>query len=446
MKYDLAIIGGGPAGYTAAFKAVDNGMSVVLFEKDKIGGTCLNRGCIPTKSLLHSADSFRKLDKLSEIGIQVSDRSFDYSAILSRKNNVVDTLRGGIEKGLKAKKITVVNGSAVITDNKTVECNGENYEADSIVICTGSTVAIPPIEGIELAVTSDEILEKDIPLADSIVIIGGGVIGLEIASVYLDLNRKVTILEMADQLIPNMDKELATRINVYLKKQGAEIVTKAKVRSIRANDSEKEVTYLDKNGNEKTVTGAEVLCATGRKANVAGLFRNVNAEINRGIVTDENYETSVKGIYAIGDCRSGNVQLAHVAMAQARNVIDVILGKEKSVDDSLIPSCIYTDPEIASVGLSETQAKEKGINVITKKTLTGANGKCLIEQADSGYLKLVIDNDSNRIIGAQLICEDATNLIGELAVIIQKKLTVDELRQVVHPHPTVVEMISDCIN
>ena len=446
MRYDLAVIGGGPAGYTAAFKAAENGLSVVLFEKDKIGGTCLNRGCIPTKSLLHSAVSYRKLDKLAEIGISVSAADFDYETVLSRKNNVVDNLRSGIEKGLKTKKITVVTGSAVITDHDVIECNGESYEAGSIVICTGSTVAIPPIEGIEHAITSDDILEKDLDLADSLIIIGGGVIGLEIASVYLDLNKKVTVLEMAEQLIPNMDRDLATRIAVYLKKQGAEIVTKAQVRSIRLSDGEKEVTYLDKNGSEKTVTGKEVLCATGRKANVSGLFRNVDVEINRGIVTDDNYETSVKGIYAIGDCRSGNIQLAHVAMAQARNVIDVILGHEKSVDDSLIPSCIYTDPEIASVGLTETQAKEEGINTLTRKTLTGANGKCQIEQADSGYLKLVIDSDNGQIIGAQLICEDATNLIGELSVIIQKKMTVDELRQVIHPHPTVVEMIAECIN
>ena len=446
MKYDLAIIGGGPAGYTAAFKAVENGLGVILFEKDKIGGTCLNRGCIPTKSLLHSAVAYEKLDKLAEIGISVSDKSFDYGAVLNRKNNVVDTLRSGIEKGLKSKKITVVNGKAVITGNNTIECNGEEYEACNIVICTGSTVAIPPIEGIELAITSDDILEKDEELADSLTIIGGGVIGLEIASVYLHLNKKVTILEMADQLIPNMDKELATRISVYLKKKGAEIFTKAQVKKIENTAEGKLTTYLDKSGNEKTVLSNAVLCATGRKANVSELFNGVEVNMNRGIVTDENYETSIKGIYAIGDCRSGNIQLAHTAMAQARNVIDVVLGNKKSVDDNLIPSCVYTDPEMASVGLTESQAKEQGINVITKKTLTGANGKCLIEQADSGYLKLIINADNEQIIGAQLICEDATNLIGELAVVIQKKITVEELRKVVHPHPTIVEMVADCVN
>ncbi|MBR6958100.1 MAG: FAD-dependent oxidoreductase, partial [Erysipelotrichaceae bacterium] len=385
------------------------------------------------------------LSKIEELGVSVTSCGYDYSRMLERKQTVVDSLRGGIEKGLKGKKITVVNDLATVTGDHTVRTSEAEYEAENILICSGSVPSLPPIEGIELAITSDDILEKDHELAESIIIIGGGVIGLEVASVYLNLGRQVTILEMADQLIPNMDKELATRISMFLKKKGAVIVTKAAVRKIENDGELRKVTYADKNGNEVQVTGNDVLCAAGRRANVSGLFENVDVEINRGIVTDENYRTAISNIYAIGDCRRGNVQLAHVAMAQAVNVIDVICGREKSVDEGVIPSCIYTDPEMASVGLIETEAKEKGIEVIARKTLTGANGKCMIEQADSGYVKLVIDKNSEQIIGAQLICPDATNMIGELAVAVQKKMTVSELKEVIHPHPTVVEMIADCL-
>ena len=444
MQYQLAIIGGGPGGYTAAFKAVENGLSVILFEKNKIGGTCLNRGCIPTKSLLHSANQYASLEKMAQCGIS-AEMTYDYTKILDHKTETVTALRTGVEKGLKAKKITVVQGEASITGNHTISCNEETYEAENILICTGSKVSIPPIEGIENAITSDDILENDCPLYDHLTIIGGGVIGVEIASVYLGLKKKVTILEMADHLLPNMDKELAQRLNMFLKKQGAEIITKASVKKIAKAEEKFIVSYQDKNGKDITVETDQVLCAAGRKANTDNLFKGITPEINRGIVTDENYRTSIENIYAIGDCRANTIQLAHVAMAQAENVIDVILGKEKTKDESIIPSCVYTTPEIASVGLTETQAKEQGIPVASKKTLTGANGKCLIEQSENGYVKLVVNKDTNQIIGAQLICPDATNIIAELAVAIQKKMTVSELKEVVHPHPTVVEMIADCL-
>ena len=446
MRADLAIIGGGPAGYTAARKAAEQGLSVILFEEDKVGGTCLNRGCIPTKTLLHSAQEYRRFKEAATIGIYAPEVSFDYDKILKRKEEVVTTLRSGIEKMLKSKKVTVVYGSASVNAKKEIWCNEEVYEAESILLCTGSSVILPPIEGIDLAVTSDAVLEGNMSLAEELIIIGGGVIGVEIASVYASLGKEVTILEMADQLLPNMDRDLAIRIAACLKKQGVRIVLKAKVRKVEKTEAGKAVTYEDKSGNEQSVEGSEVLVCTGRKANLSGLLDGLELEIQRGIVTNENYESSVKGIYAIGDCRSANIQLAHVATAQALNVLDVICGREKEVDDSLIPSCVYTSPEIASVGLTEAQAKEKGIAVFSKKALTGANGKSVIEGSESGYLKLVIREEDHQILGAQLIMNDATNLIGELAVVIEKKMTLEELRKVVHPHPTLVEMIAEALN
>ena len=442
MHYNVAIIGGGPAGYTAARKASEEGLSVVLFEDDQIGGTCLNRGCIPTKTLLHSSEIYRQLANVASLGISAQSVSYDYSAVLNRKNEVVTQLREGIEKMLKGKKVTVVRSRATVNGKCEIVAGQEVYTADDIIICTGSVPSLIPIKGIENAVTSNEILESDMPLAEELIIIGGGVIGVEIASLYLGFGHKVTILEMADQLLPTIDSQLASRIQVYLKKRGAEVILKAAVREIT---QDKSVIYQDKNGVEKSVKGDLVLCAAGRKANIAGLFDGLDININRGIVTDENYRTSVEHIYAIGDCRNGSIQLAHNASAQAVNVIDVIKGRDKEVDDTLIPSCIYTEPQIATVGLNQQEAKAKGLNVSVRKSLTGANGKALIEQAESGYVSLVINNDNNQIIGAQLICPDATNLIGELALAVQKKLTVEELKQVVHPHPTLVEMIYECL-
>lgn len=432
MRYDLGIIGGGPAGYTAAAKAAARGLSVVLFEMDRLGGTCLNRGCIPTKSLLHSSKEYHKLSRLNKLGIKVGDCSFDYDLILARKTEVVTSLREGIAGMLR--KVEVVKERARIINEHQI--NG--YEVENILICTGSRVSKPAIKGIEYAITSDEILEQDHPLYDSLIIIGGGVIGVEIASIYLNLGRQVSILEMTERLLPGMDRELAVRLNMFLKKQGADIITNAAVKKI---DSEHEVSYLDKNGREKSLKADMVLMATGRKANIEELFEEGFLAVDKGIVTDENYRSSKGNIYAVGDCRSGSVQLAHAASGQGENVIDVIMGRDKSVDDSLIPSCVYTSVEIASVGLSEKEAVNKGINVVCKKVVTGSNGKCLIQDSESGYVKLVVNSDNQQIIGAQLICPEATNLIAELAVIVQKKMSLKDLKQVVHPHPTIAEMI-----
>ncbi|MBR6958081.1 MAG: NAD(P)/FAD-dependent oxidoreductase, partial [Erysipelotrichaceae bacterium] len=418
-----------------AFKAADNGLSVIIFEKDKVGGTCLNRGCIPTKSLLHSSEKYAiQKEALPQL-------AYDWQKAVETKNQTVESLRSGIEKQLKAKKIALVNSSAFIRSEHIIEAADQQYEVDNILIAAGSQVSFPPIPGIdsEFVITSDDLLQ-DVDLRfESLTIIGGGVIGVECASVYLKAGKKVTILEIADHILPTMDPEIAQRLNMFLKKQGAEILTKVRIDKIEEN-----IVYChDSKDNELAFQSDRILVAAGRKPSIEKLVSDeVNIELSRGIIGDQYGKTSVKNIFVAGDVKDRNIQLAHVAAAQGRNIVDLIVGKQPHIDMSVVPSCIYTDPEIASVGLYEKQAKEMGLNVTSRKVLTGANGRSLIEEAASGYAKIVLD-ENKVIIGAQLVCPHATELISELAVALQKKMTVSQLGQVIHPHPTVAEMITE---
>ena len=445
MKYDIAIIGGGPGGYTAAEKAAKAGMQVVLFEQDHLGGTCLNRGCMPTKALLHSAETYAALEHAQTLGIQTQGVSYDFAAMHRRKDQVVETLRQGVEKLMKANKITVVSGSACIQRAGVIACHGETYEAEDIVIAPGSKVSYPPIPGIDLpgVYNSRDLLEGGGREVSSLVIIGGGVVGVECASIYHCLGCEVTVLEAADHILPFMDREIAQRLTMILKKKGVKVEAKASVQKITGTPGEMTVTYTDKKGAEHTVTAQGVLAAAGRKANLDGLFGpDFSLELDRGaVVGDDMGRTSVPHVYVIGDAKAKNIQLAHVASAQGENVVAVIAGKNPPLDLSVVPSCVYTEPEIASVGLTEEGAKAAGIPVKTGKYLTGANGKCLIEGTESGYVKLVTDGASGRILGAQLVCPRATDMVGELTLAIQKGLTADDLSAVIHPHPTFSEML-----
>lgn len=448
MKYNIAVIGGGPGGYTAAEKAAQYGYSVVLFEKEALGGTCLNRGCIPTKALLHAAELYDTMVHAAPLGVTADSITYDFSAMHTRKTEVVTTLRSGIEKMMKANKITVVAGQAQIDRPGVISCNGETYEADDIIIATGSKVAYPPIPGIhdEGVYNSRDLMEGAGKSFRSLIIIGGGVVGAECASLYMSLGCEVTILEAADHILPFMDKELAQRLTMVLKKHGVKVEAKAMVQKIEGTPGNMTVTYTDKKGGEHTVSAEGVLAAAGRSANLDGLFgpeMEPMVELFKGaVVGDADGRTALPHLYIIGDAKARNIQLAHVASAQAQNVVDVICGKAPSVDMSVVPSCVYTVPEIASVGLTEEQAKAQGIAYKTAKYLTGANGKCLIEGSDSGYVKLVVEAETGRILGSQMVCPRATDLIGELAVAVQKGLTAGELSAVIHPHPSFSEMIS----
>lgn len=445
MHFDIAIIGGGPGGYTAAEKAAKAGLQVVLFEQEDLGGTCLNRGCMPTKALLHSAETFAALAHAQDLGVHTQGASYDFAAMHQRKAQVVETLRQGVEKLMKANKITVVHGQACIQKAGVVTCNDETYEVQDILIATGSKVAYPPIPGIDLpgVYSSRDMLQGNGQDFASLVIIGGGVVGVEFASIYRCLGCQVTLLEAADHILPFMDREIAQRLTMILKKQGVTVEAKAMVQRIEGYPDAMTVTYTDKKGTEHQITAQGVLAAAGRIANLDGLFGpDFSLELDRGaVVGDEIGRTSVPHVYVIGDAKARNIQLAHVASAQGENVIADILGKRPPLDMSVVPSCVYTVPEIASVGLTEEKAKADGIAVKTGKYLTGANGKCLIEGTESGYVKLVTDSATGRLLGAQLVCPRATDMVGELTVAIQKGLTAADLAQVIHPHPTFSEML-----
>ena len=336
MRYDIAIIGAGPGGYTAAAKAGRLGKSVVLFEKSHLGGTCLNRGCIPTKALLHSAELLGEIKDAGKFGIRVSGAVAEQKGMHSRKNEIVASLRDAIGKLMKAAKVEVVAGKAEITAPGVISCNGTEYEAESIIVAAGSQPAMPPIPGSDRdgVYTSNDLLEGEGKEFGSLVIIGGGVIGVECASIYLNLGCKVTIVEMAEHILPPMEKEIAQRLAMKLKKMGAVIEASCRVQSISGEAVNMSVSYLDKKGNEKTACADAVLMAAGRRAALEGLFgEGVAPELNRGaLVADADGRTSIDGLYAIGDAVAGNIQLAHVAAAQGENVIDVICGGKGAVD------------------------------------------------------------------------------------------------------------------
>ena len=450
MNFDLAVIGGGPGGYTAADCAAKEGLSVVLFEAAEIGGTCLNRGCIPTKALIHAAEEYRKMKESGVLGLSAQSVGFDFEKIHERKNEVVTKLRSGIEKLMKADKVTVVNAKAAVrsydADGAVVTALGGDYRVRDVIIATGSVPSVPPIKGsdIEGVLTSNELLEGSGRSFSSLIVIGGGVIGCECTSIYLDLGCKVTVLEAMEHILPPMDKEIAQRLNMFLKKRGAEINVSAKVTEISGSDGDFTVTYVNKKGETCEARAEAVLIATGRRANTEGLFLCEAPKTERGaIVAGENGRTDAPHIYVIGDAVAGNIQLAHVASAQARNTVAAIAGKKPAVDMGVVPSCVYTSPEIASVGMTEDEAKSRGINVKTAKCLTGANGKCLIENAESGYIKTVTDADTGKFLGAQLVCPRATDMVSEFALALSKGMKTEEIAAVIHPHPTFSEMIAE---
>lgn len=431
MAFDVAIIGGGPGGYTAADEAARRGFSVVLFEADKLGGTCLNRGCIPTKALLHEA----------EAGVR------DAAALIEHRDSVVDTLRTGVEKLMKSRKVEVVAERAQIVSQGCIECAGELYEAAHIIVATGSQPSIPPIPGADLAgvYTSNDLLEGDSPLPASIAIIGGGVIGMELALFFALAGSIVHVLEACERILPPLDREIAQRVAMHAKKRGIAIEASAKVVRIEGEPGAMKVAYENKKGAACEIEAEAVLMATGRRANTAGLFaQDCTPELDRGaVVCDGAGRSSIPGIWAIGDVRANTIQLAHVAEAQARNVVAEIAGKGLAVNEKTVPSCVYLSPEVASVGLTEDEVKDLGIDVVCGKALTGANGKCLIEGSESGYVKLVCNASTHEVLGAQLVCPRATDMVAELALAINLGATAEQLAATIHPHPTVSEMVSE---
>ena len=445
-QFDLVILGGGPAGTHAASAAAKNGLKTALVEADALGGTCLNRGCIPTKTLLHTAELCREARTGAEIGLVAPEVSVDMAALQTYKNGVVEKLAAGIEQGLQKAKVTLLRGSARLLSPTEVEVNGEVLKTKRVLIATGSLPARIPEPGSDLPGVYDStgmLALETIP--ERVVIVGGGVIGAEFASLYADLGSRVTVIEALDRLLANMDRELGQSLKMSLKKRGADIHTSASLKEIRQDGGELVCVFAE-NEQELEARGDAVLIAVGRKPNTAGLFApGCEPETERGrIAVNERYETSLPGVWAVGDV-IGGIQLAHMASAEAVNAVAFMCGKEAEIRTDVVPGCVYTSPEIATVGISAQEAKKQGLNVTTKKYPMTANGKTVLSRGERGYISVTADAETNVILGAQLLCERATDMIGEFASAVVNGLTLAELAPVIRPHPTFNEAVGELL-
>jgi dihydrolipoamide dehydrogenase len=453
MDYQLIVIGAGPGGYTAALRAAALGLHTAVVECREVGGTCLNRGCIPTKTLLHASQVYRDAVDGASMGVHAANATFDMGEIFAYKRGVSEKLRNGIHGLLKSAKVDLIEGVGRIAAPGQVDITAADgavsrYTAERILIATGSVNVRPPIPGLDLpgVMTSDELLEGCDRLYDSLVIIGGGVIGVEFATFYRNLGCAVTLLEGMDRLLPNMDRELGQNLQQIMKKQGVEVLTNAMVQSLEQTESGLAVHVLQK-GAEKTVTGEKVLCAIGRRAYWDGVFaEGMNPETHgKSLKVDENFQTSIPGVYAIGDA-SSVVQLAHVAAAQGTACVERMYGVADHVDLNVIPSCIYSTPEIAVVGITEAEAKERGIPAVVGKCTMFGNARTVIEDPGRCFMKIVAHAETHEILGASLMCQHASDMISQISAAMVNHQTAEELRRVMRPHPSFEEAMTEALD
>ena len=451
MEYNIIIIGAGPGGYETAVAAAAKGLQVAVIEKGNLGGTCLNCGCIPTKCLCHTAEVLDIVRESDAQGVSVGGIQFDLSAAINRKNQVVGLLKAGIETLLKTPGITLYRGEAQLADANTVNILGTQEDgskqvtdivkAHSIIIATGSVTKFLSIEGAHApgVVTSTEMLNlQSVP--KRLCIIGGGVIGMEFASIYNSFGSEVTVVEFCKEILPNFDRDIAKRLKTSLKKRGISFYTGAAAKSIASGD-EMTITYEEK-GKEKTVQADIVLMAVGRAANVASLnLDDIGINYNpRGIVVDANMQTSVPGIYAIGDI-NGLMQLAHAATAQGLIALQHIIHTTGQAPDlNIVPAAVFTVPEAAMVGKTEEQLTEQGIAYKVYKSFYRANGKALSMNAEDGLVKILASEDGT-LLGAHILGVHASDLIHELAILMCKGGSVHDISRTIHAHPSLSEIV-----
>jgi dihydrolipoamide dehydrogenase len=444
--YDLVIIGGGPGGYVAAIRAEQLGLKTAVIEEKEMGGTCLNWGCIPTKSLLHSAEIAHMARHSSDYGIHIPEIQIDYPAIVAKKDKVVKQLRSGVEHLVKHHGGEIIRGRARYLDAHTLEVSAPAsrvVRAAQTIIATGSRPSRPPIPGIDGArvVDSNALLAMtDCP--ESLVIIGGGVIGVEFATVYSQLGKVVTIVEMMPEILPGTDRELVLILRKHLEANGVRIITGARVISLDSTD--KATCTYERNGQTVLVQADKILVAIGRRPNAENLgLEQVGVAIEKGFVTvNDRMETSVPSIYAIGDV-TGKVLLAHVASEQGLVAAGNAAGKQQRMDYRIIPGCIYTDPELASVGLTEEAAKQQGLNIKIGRFPVSSNGKSKIVGVHEGLAKIITDAATGEVLGAHILAPRATDMIAEICVAMKLEATYEEIAETIHPHPTVSEILME---
>lgn len=447
MIYDLAIIGGGPAGYNAAERAASNGLETVLFEKSAIGGVCLNEGCIPTKTLLYSAKILDNIKSASKYGILVdANPGFDFEKIMSRKNKVVKKLTSGVSMKLKAYGVQLVEGTATVQGEKdsmiNVSCNNEIYSVKYLLLCTGSEAVIPPIKGLSETEywTSKEALElKELPR--SLVIIGGGVIGMEFASFFNSMGVKVTVIEMLPEILGAMDKETSAMLRADYTKKGIRFLLGTKVTEVATGK-----VFVEKEGKQETVESEKILVSVGRRPITANLgIENLHVELQKGgVKVNEYMQTSHPGVYACGDI-TGFSLLAHTAIREGEVAVNHILGIEDKMNYDSVPGVVYTNPELAGAGKTEEELKASGADYHVLKLPMAYSGRFVAEnELGNGLCKLITD-DEEHIIGCHLYGNPASELILSMSMAIDRKLTIEELKKQIFPHPTVSEIIRESL-
>ena len=441
----VLVIGGGPGGYVAAIRAAQLGAKVTLVERAEIGGTCLNRGCMPTKALLHSSEVYELATNSADIGIIGRDVAVDWPRVQATRQSVSDKLTGGVRALMRANRITLVEGEAKFTGPKSVTVGDKSFEPEKIIIAVGSKPVMPGIPGLRgcpACIDSTACLTLD-HIPESLVVIGGGVIGVELGSVYRRFGSKVTVLELQERILPQMDGELAQLAKERLIAEGMDLRTGAKV--TRVDTTTKGAAVHAEIGGQDTIFEAEkVLVCVGRSPNTEGLgLEKAGIALEGGFIkVDKRLETSVKGVYAVGDC-SGRLMLAHAAMAMGEAAAENAMGGDAGFDEDMSPACAYVGPEIAGVGYTEERAKELGIDYIVGRFPTSANGRSLVSGCTGGLIKVLAGPKFGEILGVHILAPSATELIEEAALAIRLEATLDELTDTIHCHPTVAEALRE---
>ena len=453
--YDLAIIGGGPGGYVAAGRAGAAGLSVVLFEKRELGGVCLNEGCIPTKTLLYSAKVYDYTRHADQYGVNVEGSAIDFGAIFKRKQKVVKKLVGGVKAQMKGAKVEVVKGEAVIegrgAEGITIASGETKYVARNLLICTGSEAAVPPIPGLReglggVVVTNREILELAEQPA-SLVVIGGGVIGMEFASFFNSIGTKVTVVEMLPKILGPLDDEISAMLQAQYEKKGVEFHLSCKVVGVEGND----VVYVDPEGNTCRATGDKILVSVGRRANFQGIgLENLGVELALnpagrpyGVKVDEKMRTNIPNVYAAGDV-TGFSMLAHTASREGEVAVNNILGKEDRMRYDAIPGVVYTNPEVAGTGLTEAEAAKKGLDYTVLKLPMAYAGRFVAEnEGGEGICKIIVGKKYREVLGVHMLGNPCSEILAAACIAIEGEMTLEQLKEVVFPHPTVSEIIKE---
>ena len=447
MKYDVAIIGGGPAGYTAAERAAAGGLSTLLFEKNALGGVCLNEGCVPTKTLLYSAKTYDNIKHAAKYAVKAENPSFDLGKIIARKNKVVKKLTAGIRMKMTEQGVNLIAGAAEIKERAadgtiTIACGEESYEAANLLICTGSETVIPPIPGLaetDYWTSREALLSKELPA--SLVIIGGGVIGMEFASFFNSLGTEVHVVEMLDKILGPMDRELSAQLQAEYAKRGVKFYLGHKVTGVHGTE-----VSVEKEGESFTLHGDKVLLSVGRRPVTKGFgLETLGLEpFRNGIWVNDRMQTSVPNVYACGDITAFSL-LAHTAVSEAEVAVSNLLGHEAHMSYKAIPGVVYTNPEIAGVGKTEEELQAAGIAYQVKKIPMAFSGRFVAEnEMGNGVCKLILSEDGT-LLGAHLLGNPASELIVIAGIAIEKGMKAEELRSFVFPHPTVGEIIKEAL-